>query len=134
MRIARAHDVISAQLVVFAGQEPVDFACGNSKRAEHDGHCRRKIFAVARARLEKKMRQRVVSRFPGEIQRVGVTIAQESFNRQGFVEWSAGVFRGLLRKLGDSRVQRSRKLKVGRGDIAGVFRGRGAEFRCVHRE
>src|SRR5260370_27064959 len=53
------------------------------------------------------MGQRVVSGFSGEIQRVGVTSAQESFNRQGFVEWRPGVFRGLPGKFGYARTPRS---------------------------
>src|SRR5258708_8875583 len=67
MRVARANDVISAQVVVFTREEAIDFTRRNSERAQHDSHCRSKVFAVARAGLEKKMSERIVPWFPGQI-------------------------------------------------------------------
>src|SRR5258706_441376 len=67
MRVARANDVVAAQVVVFAREEAIDFTRRNSERAQHDGHCRSKVFAVARASLEKKMSERIVPWFPGQI-------------------------------------------------------------------
>src|SRR5712692_7447993 len=80
------------------------------------------------------MSERIVPGFPGQFQGVRETIAQVAFDRQGLVKRSPGVFRNLFGKRRDARVQFRRKLKIGRSDIAGIFRGSSAEFCGVHRK
>src|SRR4030095_5809653 len=53
--IARAHDVIAAQVVEFSGQESVNLAGRNSERAKHYRHGGGKVLAVSCPRLKKEM-------------------------------------------------------------------------------
>src|ERR1700676_5765701 len=40
--VAGTNDVIAGEVVVFAGEETIDFARGNAQGAQHDGHRRSK--------------------------------------------------------------------------------------------
>src|SRR5260370_41123431 len=92
MRVAGAHDVISAQVVIFAREETIDLARRNTERAQQDGHRRSKVFAVAGSSLKEQMSERIVSGFTGQIQRVRVASPQEGLD-------GARLFQGRLQAL-----------------------------------
>src|SRR5579872_203324 len=52
MRIAGAHDKISAYIVIFSREESVDDSRGDALRPQHHGHGGSEVFAVSRALVE----------------------------------------------------------------------------------
>src|SRR5947209_18721969 len=87
VRVARAHDVISAQAVVFPGKKPVHFARGNAQRSKHDGHGRSEVLTVSCARFEQEMSQRIITWSSGQIQRVCESASQVVLDSNGLSEW-----------------------------------------------
>src|ERR1700694_1488405 len=111
VRIACADGVITAEVVVFARKKTVHFTRRDSKCAQHDGHRRGEVFAMARARIEKKMGERIVAGFSSQNQRVGETSAQVVFDRQGLIEGSLRVLGNLHCEFGNTAIELRRKLE-----------------------
>ena len=80
MRVARANNVIAANIVVLAGQKSSDKSRRDAFSPQHHRHRRSKIFAVAGAFLQQEICQRVFVRRHIDVQRVSVSGAQKTFD------------------------------------------------------
>src|SRR5215472_3733515 len=82
---------------------------------------------MTRARFEQEMRQRILSRLSGEIQRVGKPRAQICFDTQGLVERRLRILGDFERQFRNAPVELGRKLQVSRRNVTRVVSSRSAE-------
>ena len=61
MCVALANNVNAGGVIVFAALKSVNNTGGDALRTEHNGHCRREVFAVSLANVEQKICERVAA-------------------------------------------------------------------------
>src|SRR5207237_1184672 len=107
------------------------FARRNALGSKQDRHGGSEVFAVSGARFEQKVRQRVLARFSGQIQRVRVARAQIGLDANRFVKGGVGVFGDFAGQFRNPRVELGGELQVGRSNVTGIVRSRGAQLRRI---
>ena len=113
VRIALCDGINISRAVIIARLKSVDDARGDSLRAEHDGHCRRKVFAVAFAHVEQKVCERVkASGF--EVERIAVIVLQMLFDgtRRVVLIMRSGFDYHLAGEASDAWIEIVRELEV----------------------
>src|SRR5262249_36530855 len=112
MRVAAADDVGIRDVVVFAKQKAVDVARGDSERADHHGHGRGEVRAVAGAAAEQKVGERVFRWRVRLRERVTEAAAQVHLNGGSLIECGYVALGDLAREARDTGINR-RKLEIG---------------------
>src|ERR671923_299280 len=79
------------------------------------------------------MRQRILSRLPGEIQCVVETRSQIRFDTQGLVERCLRILGDFARQFWNPPVELWRKLQISRSNVMEVVRSRGPELPGIAR-
>src|SRR5436853_1665801 len=104
MGVLRANDVAPAHIVVLTVPKAIHDARGNSQSAQHDSHCRRKIFAMALLSDKQKVRQRITAIWRSlHLQRVTKSVLQKSFQCRRLGVWRSSILRLVSCQLRDAR-------------------------------